>query len=129
MTDRAYRTIFGAILLTALYFNMAVLVYALVVMALLEGITNLRVPLLANKLLTPAGAPVETDDHGAGSSWKQLEAERIWRLAVGVMVGILYPFYFGDLWFLLWFMGFAILGAGISGVCPVLLAIRGLGFK
>jgi hypothetical protein len=33
------------------------------------------------------------------------------------------------LWFFPWFMGFAIMGAGASGICPVLLGLRWAGFK
>jgi hypothetical protein len=57
------------------------------------------------------------------------DAERVWRLTVGLMLLLSYD-YLGDaLWFMPWFMGFAILGAGASGVCPVLTVIKALGCK
>jgi hypothetical protein len=34
-----------------------------------------------------------------------------------------------SLWFFPWFMGFAIFGAGLSGVCPVLISLKLLGFR
>ena len=55
-------------------------------------------------------------------------SERVWRLVVGMFLLIGYSFY-SVLWFLPWFMGFAIFGAGLSGLCPVLLAIHWIGFK
>jgi hypothetical protein len=33
------------------------------------------------------------------------------------------------LWFIPWFMGFAIMGAGASGVCPMILFLKWVGFK
>ena len=33
------------------------------------------------------------------------------------------------IWLIPWFMGFAIMGAGVSGVCPGLLLMRWVGFK
>jgi hypothetical protein len=57
------------------------------------------------------------------------EAERGWRLSVATML-VISLFAFPDvLWFLPWFMGFAILGAGVSGVCPMYLAMRWAGLK
>lgn len=54
-------------------------------------------------------------------------AERGWRLAVLLLVSLFaYP---KILWFFPWFMGFAIMGAGISGVCPVFLAMKRVGLK
>ena len=57
-----------------------------------------------------------------------MEAEQAWRLVVGLLLDVTFYFY-DQLWFFPWFMGFAIFGAGLSGVCPVLLAIRWIGFK
>jgi hypothetical protein len=33
------------------------------------------------------------------------------------------------LWFLPWFVGFALLGAGLSGICPMVIGLRWLGFR
>ena len=42
---------------------------------------------------------------------------------------LLHEFGYDMLWFFPWFMGFAILGAGASGVCPVLLGLKYIGFR
>jgi len=33
------------------------------------------------------------------------------------------------LWLLPWFVGFALIGAGLSGICPMVLALRWLGLR
>jgi hypothetical protein len=119
--DRFYRLLFGATLLTALYFDFAWLALALVVLCLVEGVGNLRLSLLTSRLLGGR--------HPPGGGFLAFDAERLWRLVVGAMLGVSYYFLADPLWFLPWFMGFAILGAGASGVCPVLIGIRSLGFR
>jgi hypothetical protein len=61
------------------------------------------------------------------------EAFRALRLTLAVVLlasyMIVHEYNIEILWFFPWFLGFAVLGAGVSGVCPVYLAIRWLGFK
>ena len=55
----------------------------------------------------------------------QFEAERAWRFVVaGFLASFLAVFQEGA-----WFMGFAIFGAGLSGVCPVLVSLKLMGFR
>jgi len=124
MSDRIYRSMLGLLLLLGLYFELPELIYFLIAMLFFEGLTNLRLPKLVCRL---AGIK---DQAGASviSSRFSMEAEQTWRLVVGFMLAVTYYFY-DQLWFFPWFMGFAIFGAGLSGVCPVLLAIRWIGFK
>jgi hypothetical protein len=59
-----------------------------------------------------------------------LSAWRVFVASVLVSVYALLHVYGIDvLWFIPWFMGFAILGAGASGLCPVLIGLRWAGFK
>jgi hypothetical protein len=37
--------------------------------------------------------------------------------------------FYDKLWVLAWFVGFAVTGAGLSGVCPVLMLLRAIGFQ
>ncbi len=134
MNNRTYRFILGALLLTALYFKLHHLMWALIGMLLIEGLTNLRIPRLITALRqrTGTGALImgehallpETACHRF-----DLESERIWRLLIGMVLFASYVFFPGQLWFLPWFLGFVILGAGVSGVCPGLSSLKGLGFK
>lgn len=131
MTDSLYRLLFGLILLTSLYLDTSVIVYALIGMAMFEGITNLRVPLLVNRFILKSGSdqPVVNDTAVNTSTRFSMEAEQVWRLVVGGMIAVIYLFYSAEIWLLLWFMGFAIFGAGLSSICPILLAFKGIGFR
>ena len=132
MTDRTYRALVGLALLVGLVFDSPVLVYGLVVMMFVEGITNFRLPKVVCyvlKCVGPDHSNIEYIPDYANPDYKyQVESERIWRFVVGVVLLVSYYFY-DQLWFFPWFMGFAIFGAGLSGVCPVLLGIRWAGFK
>ncbi len=128
MTDRLYRTLLGGLILILQYFDLRQAMMALVAVLLFEGVTNLRLPKIVNALLRVDDARLPRPLPNPRARWG-IEAERMWRLVVGAMLlvgAVLYP---EVLWFLPWFMGFAILGAGLSGVCPVLFAIRALGFR
>lgn len=130
MTDRTYRTLLGAALLVVLYFDLTLAMYGIITLLLLEGITNLRLPMIAcmvRKCII-AEAPVYEDSSSISAAKFNFESERVWRLVVGVFLLIGYSLV-DALWFFPWFMGFAIFGAGLSEVCPVLLAVRWVGFK
>jgi len=130
MSDRTYRTLIGLVLLVVLYFEIDYALYGLIILLFAEALTNYRVPMLAalirKHLLKQDYAYVDVAlvEHAKFN----FESERVWRITVASFLFIGY-FLVDALWFFPWFMGFAIFGAGLSGVCPVLLAIRWLGFK
>lgn len=130
MTNRIYRLLVGAIILTALYFDIPGLMYTLIGFVLLEGITNWRLPIIVNRI---TGKPQEDYTEGSlGFGFRQrfsFDAERAWRLILGTVLFFVYVLYYDHLWFLAWFMGFAIFGAGISGVCPLFLGLKWAGFR
>ncbi len=130
MSDRTYRAIMGFALLVILNFDFDYAMYATIVVLFLEGITNFRVPMLAGLIRNRVFRQdyVYVDVALVENAKFNIEAERVWRIIVGSFLCIGY-FIVDALWFFPWFMGFAIFGAGLSGVCPVLLAIRWLGFK
>jgi hypothetical protein len=131
MSERVFLFLVGAYILTALYLEINIMIYLLCLWLLFEGITNLRLTTLTQKLV---GKPVPA---GLTVFHTQLrynfDAFRAWRITVAVMLGgsfmLLIEQNIEVVWFFPWFMGFAILGAGVSGVCPVLLLIRWIGFK
>jgi len=130
MTDRFYRTMMGFALLVVLYFDYHIAMYSIIGLLFFEGITNIRVPIM---VATIRKYLLKQDYAYADSGLVEqpkfnIESERLWRIIVGLFLFIGY-FLIDALWFFPWFMGFAIFGAGLSGVCPVLLAIRWLGFK
>jgi hypothetical protein len=126
MTNRTYRLIFGAIMLVALYFNLQYLVYFLIFMMIFEGVTSLSVPRIIKKL---RGISPDIDINAQSNCKINIEAERVWRLAIGITFLISYILYPVQLWVLPWFLAFVIFGAGASDVCPGLLFMKKIGFK
>ncbi len=126
MTDRLYRLIYGSVMLIALYFNINNLVYFLIGLMILEGITNWRIPLLVSKL---RGLPAKADVNANSNCRISLEAERLWRLMIGITFLLTYVFFPEQLWFVPWFLAFVIFGAGASDVCPGLIAMKKVGCK
>jgi len=130
MTNRTYRAVLGLSLLVVLYFDLNNVMYGIIALLFIEGATNLLVPDLICKLrdCSTHQETVYVDSSSAANARINIDSERVWRLVVGVFLLIGYSS-FEMFWFFPWFMGFAIFGAGLSGVCPVLFAIRWLGFK
>ncbi len=123
-----YRGLLGGLILIFLYFDLPNMIYALIGMLFFEGLTNLRIPILINRLMGRSDVNGELQLAGTGARLS-MDSERVWRLVVGTMLLITFGILYQYLWFIPWFMGFAILGAGISGVCPVLFAIQWSGFR
>lgn len=129
-----YRLIFGAVLLAALYTGAHYVIYGLIVMLAIEGVTNARVPAVVTRLrMRHRGRRRVPEDPIPVVKTRHVRfnfaAERAWRLVAAVllllgMVGI-----HSVCWFIPWFMGFGIFGAGVSGVCPMLISVEWLGFR
>jgi hypothetical protein len=130
MTDRMYRGLLGAAILIALYFELSWLMFVLIGLLFAEGVTNQRVPKLFNMLrhfLVKDDMEYANDGQVTNPKFN-VDSERVWRLTVGLFLLVSFS-YIEALWWFPWFMGFAIFGAGLSGVCPVLFAIRRTGFR
>lgn len=131
MSERLFLFFVGAYILTALYIEVEIMIYLLCIWLLIEAITDIRLTTLTQKL-THNPLPVGLTLFHAHQRI-DYDALRAWRISVAVMLGIsfllLNEYDIEVVWFIPWFMGFAILGAGVSGVCPVLLLLRWLGFK
>lgn len=132
MSERFFRLIVGTFLLGSLYFEFQGGIIFLIGLLTVEGITNCRVPGLVTRLRR-AGAEEFRDSSELIPEISRpriaFDAERAWRLVVAGML-VLAVFVFPEqLWFFPWFMGFAIFGAGLSGVCPVLISLKLIGFR
>ena len=130
MSNRQYRLIYGAALLFALYMELLPLVYILIALSIFEVITDLRLPKIISQYRY--GHPGDLQEGTIGINFTcrtNVEAERIWRLFVVSLLAISILIFPDTLWFIPWFLGFAILGAGVSGVCPVYLVMKWLGLK
>lgn len=125
MTERNFRLVIGTWLVLALLLALPDAIYALMAVLLFEGITNWRVPGLIARL---RGQPV-TQGQATGECTIPFEAERALRLLI---VGFLALALFAlpdQLWWLPWFVGFALIGAGLSGICPMVQALRWVGMR
>ncbi len=129
MTDRTYRTILGLILLIVLYFDLELAMYGVIAMLFIEGITNQRIPKIICfiRRYIDKPSPALADVSVIEGAPLNIDSERAWRISVGSFLFIGYSI--DLLWFFPWFMGFAIFGAGLSGVCPVLFGLRWIGFR
>jgi hypothetical protein len=121
--------LFGLTLLLSLYFDLYSVLYVLIGMAMFEGLTNLRVPCVIGRMRNLECSPTEGSLGIAFKARTRFEAERGWRILVAAFLGISLLVVPDTLWFFPWFMGFAITGAGISGVCPMFLALKWAGLK
>jgi hypothetical protein len=133
VSDRSYRLLFGLALLLALYFQVSYAVYALILLAVIEGLTNLRIPVIVTRLrsnLGTAQVPMQENLTVAPSRCKySFEAERALRLLMAAILFVSFAVFPKYLWFVPWFIGFALFGAGVSGVCPSLSLLKWLGFR
>lgn len=131
MSKRVYLFIVGVWILTALYLESNIMIYVLVIMLLLEGVTGLTVSSISQEIRKVQLEPGLLQY--AKASKFNFDA---FRMLIITLAGVVLASYIAVnkynidmLWFFPWFFGFTVLGAGVSGVCPVYLAIRWLGFK
>ncbi len=125
-----YRLLLGAALLVFLYFDLLAALYGLIALLLFEAAANLRLSTLVNRLRgLDDGDPQEGSLGIAFKARTHFEAERAWRILVACMLLLSLVAFAKQLWFFPWFMGFALMGAGISGVCPAYLALKWAGLK
>ena len=131
MSERSYLFLIGAYILTALYIEIDIMIYLLCLWLLFEALTDIRLTTLTQKFVTetvPAGLTVfQTRTRYSFDSFRVLRLTIV--ILLGGSVALLNEKNIEVVWFIPWFMGFAFLGAGVSGVCPSLLLIRWLGFK
>ena len=130
MTEKNFRVILGAWLIMGLLINSPYLIYALVGLLLFEGVTNLRVPGLINRarLGNQANIQNETENYNVNAR-TSFEAERALRIIVAALIVVPMLAATELLWLLPWFVGFALIGAGLSGICPMVLALRWIGMR
>jgi hypothetical protein len=128
MSERFFRLLLGATLLVILFFEWNDLLYVYIGIIIFEGLTNWRIPNLISKLShSPAYLEIGTV---ASRTYKyHFEAERAFRLVIaGILLVSCYVFS-KTLWFFPWFVGFALFMAGITGICPISISFKKLGFK
>ncbi|MEE9423236.1 MAG: YgaP-like transmembrane domain [Gammaproteobacteria bacterium] len=131
MTDRIFRLGLGAALLACFYYDQLIILACLVGYLVFEGLTNWRLPLMIARFRKQTLPTCGSTLLGGDKTHLRfnVDAEQAWRLMVAVtLVTSLYVLP-QTLWWMAWFVGFALLGAGISGVCPMLMALKVAGFR
>jgi len=131
MNERMYLFLVGALILAALYFEENIIIYVLSIWLLLEGISGILLTRVSHKFI-PVAEPVGLTTFRTHQRFN-FEALRATRIIIAFFLGgaffLLNEYNIEVLWFFPWFMGFAILGAGVSGVCPIVLVTKWAGFK
>lgn len=129
MSERSFRFIISIVLLAALYLDLRVVVLGLIGLYAFEGLTNWRIPILVSHW---RGQTMDTTcDPGAVTVGHGLsfEAEQALRIFIAILLFFSYVIYADSAWFVPWLLGFALLGAAITGVCPCILGLKFCGFR
>jgi hypothetical protein len=132
MTERSFRIILGALLLIALYFDLALLVWTVIGILVFQGITNWRIPMLVSRLRYGPGARLHrccANSPDSAPARIDFESERVLCLLVALILIPTFGPWNAQFWIVPWFIGFALFGAGLSGICPMVLGLKRLGFR
>ena len=146
MSERLFRLILGLVLMSILYcewvfpsYQLTIaflspepiglwrfIEYFFIALMMFEAVTNWRLTIIITRLRYGSSSQNHLDD-GNLSARYQFEAERILRLVVVLFIacGIV----FDELWWLSWFVGFMLMLAGITSICPMVMFFRWLGFR
>ena len=128
MTERLFRLILGTTLILFLFMGWDRAVYGYICLMLFEGITNWRIPILISRLrygtASAGNSPPECQ-----LTIINFDAERVLRMVIAGFLLVSFVAFRDSLWFFPWFVGFALVMAGISGICPMAMFFRRLGFK
>ena len=133
MSERQFRFIMGVALWLALvysaFYETMMPLFIFVCILLFEGITNLRLPGLINRLRYGKSFP-EPEESACNVKWfNKIESERILRFIVSIFV--LVPFYVLPeiIWFMPWFVASMLILAGITNICPMVMFMKWAGLK
>jgi len=125
MSERFYRALMGVALITLLVVRWDGGVNAYIGLLLFEGITNQRGPLLVSRI------------RGDREGWMRepaparipFDAERALRIIMAQLLLVSIVLLPDFLWFVPWFIGTALFMAVITGVCPMAIALKRIGFR
>ena len=129
MTERAYRLVVGILMLSFLFFEMDYAMWTLLGLMAFEALTNWRIPILVSRALYPNETIKVSEGENQGCTINY-DAERIlrWIVFILMLAGML-SYTEQALWFFPWFVALMLLLAGITGICPMVMALRKFGLK
>jgi hypothetical protein len=128
--ERSFRLALGIALLAGLYFDLHAVLRGVLALLVFEGVTNWRMPCVLARIAGQAAdrcAPLESPFRPLFAI--PFEAERLLRLVVAGLLAVSLFAWPRALWFVPWFVGFALIGAGLSGICPLVLGLKKFGFR
>jgi len=129
MTENTYRLLLGTALILAIYTESKILAYSLVIMTLIEGITNYRVNIVVSKLLLKVYGRAIPHEPESSKYRYNVAAERVQRIFIGVSFFLIFFIAPQDFWYLNWLFAIAMILSGIVMFCPVVALFRYLGFR
>lgn len=127
MSDRSYRFFLGLCILISLFLKLDYAIYIIIGMMMIEAVTNYRIPILINQFKNnpqPNIANITT-----AAPYFGIEAERLFRVIVVLFIALGSIAFPDKLWFFPWFVGLNLILAGITGICPLVMLLRKLGFS
>ncbi|MDH5657316.1 MAG: hypothetical protein OEZ34_15500 [Spirochaetia bacterium] len=131
MNRKLYNMVIGSMILISLFFDIKEIIYGIIVIVLFEALTDILIPRFLVKIpfaaLNDSLHSTDTDERTPCRF--NFHADRMWRITMAFILILSFVLFFDFLWFIPWFLGFAILGAGISDVCPMLEILRYVGFR
>jgi hypothetical protein len=130
MSERVFHLLIGLILLVALCFDLKPAVYGLIAWLAFEVASNQRLTAIVSHLrFGDRDVLNKASTDGACRCRFNFEAERALRLVLVLLLTLSYVLFYGQLWIVTWFIGFALVAAGLSGICPMIMTLRKLGFR
>lgn len=133
MSERQFRLIMGAtlwlVLISSAYYETMYPLFAFAGFLLFEGITNLRLTRIINKIRY-GKSNIDTEDSDCNIKWfNKIESERVLRFIVSCFV--LVPFYVipDIIWFIPWFVASMLILAGITNICPMVMFLKWSGLR
>lgn len=133
MSERSFRFVLGGILWIILiysaYYDSVILLYAFIAYLLFEGITNLRLTLLTQKLFGKDSTHSASANQCNITFLNRIEAEQVLRIIIAGMVYISTLYFTDLLWFLPWFVSGMLIMAGITNICPMQMFLKWSGLR
>jgi hypothetical protein len=130
MSERVFHLLIGLVLLVALCFDLKPAVYGLIAWLAFEVASNQRFTAIVSRLrFGDRNGLNKASTDGACQCRFNFEAERALRLVLVLLLTLSYVLFYGQLWIVTWFVGFALVAAGLSGICPMIMTLRKLGFR
>jgi len=128
MSERFFRIVLGVSLIMLLYFRLDELVYLYIAILAFEGLTNWRIPIVISRVRYGTVMPAHIISP-CESMKINFDAERALRIVVALMLVVTFGLFKEEIWLFPWFIGFMLLSAGVTNICPMNMFLRWVGFK